>query len=675
MAKKRNKKKVQSTKKLTKKNTPFELEKYTYWGLAAVVILFGIKLIYMHSQLIASPLPLEFREANMLATTDLLLQSKNPFALAYQPEYTNVYGIVYNWICYPFAAWGGNTLQLHRTITGFFILASLVFFFYLLKRQGVLLWQRAAASLLLYAALLYFITPMTRPDATGLFFFLLALFLPQLDNFSYRSLFLSAFLTAIAFYTKTYFLLVFPYLSAYLFLFKSKLKGIGFALMFVALFSVSILIINQLYEHYFSNVFFLHINFSNSHFDFLIKQLKEYGAYNIGLLFILFILLWHWFANFKRNRKELLDIASFNIKNWQAPLFKNQISLAFFALIASFLLFYFRMGRHTGAWMTYLFQLVTPFLLLTLFVLLKKYAKLQPIFNLLIASSVIVASTVYLPNIGRINESIAEWQSLENLVKKADNVFASPVIAPMLFAMDKRVYDTGSSEYFAFGADRKGALANFFEADTAITHRQQEFAKNLHKQLINKEFGLIILTHGYSPMLPEKAVEHYYKFLGSIPISMPHAIMVGRAQKWGMNVWSPDYNKIYNENELFSPNTSAEAKIAFFEQLLAKNPARFDAHYALALILQTDKTDVAASIRHLEKAIELNPDSEPAFRNLGISYNRLKAYKKAIPMFEKAIQLQPKAYENYRYLAVTYQLTGNMAQAQKFSAKANSLKK
>ncbi len=114
---------------------------------------------------------MEYREANMISTTYALLHGINPFSLDNQPEYTNVYGILYNLLVYPFSALLGYSFQVHRFVSGLFIIGCCLTFFRILRYEKISLPYSWGGTLVLYGSLLYFVTPMARPDSTGLFFF------------------------------------------------------------------------------------------------------------------------------------------------------------------------------------------------------------------------------------------------------------------------------------------------------------------------------------------------------------------------------------------------------------------------------------------------------------------------------------------------------------------------
>jgi tetratricopeptide (TPR) repeat protein len=60
------------------------------------------------------------------------------------------------------------------------------------------------------------------------------------------------------------------------------------------------------------------------------------------------------------------------------------------------------------------------------------------------------------------------------------------------------------------------------------------------------------------------------------------------------------------------------------------------------------------SIKIYEEILNKNPNSVPAFLNLGGLYYRRGKYEKAIPFYEKVIRANPKHYQGHYWLAMCY---------------------
>jgi hypothetical protein len=127
--------------------------------------------------IITTPVPIEYREGAILLSTGYLLQGLNPYALANQPLSMNVYGLGYNLVVLPFAALMGNTLAIHRVISIICLVLSGMIVSQWLMLKGASRLFAFSGSLILFASLLFYTTPVSRPDALGVLLISVSFFL------------------------------------------------------------------------------------------------------------------------------------------------------------------------------------------------------------------------------------------------------------------------------------------------------------------------------------------------------------------------------------------------------------------------------------------------------------------------------------------------------------------
>ena len=225
-------------------------------------------------------------------------------------------------------------------------------------------------------------------------------------------------------------------------------------------------------------------------------------------------------------------ISKIDFFNINKPLVNINFDSILFCLLCSLSAVYFKLGRHEGAVLTYFFNLISPFLLIIVFRQVKMQSKWQMIFiPLIIMNLWQCTSSWYLP---RLVHDIESWGNIRKLVSEHQNILNSPAIVPMLVEQNKEVYDSGQSEYFKYGADRRSVFKLIFLPDHRITKRYGRFLEDIRKSVMEKRFDLIILTDMQSPYISKEEINHYYKYMGSVCASMPHA-----AQKWKLDVWMP----------------------------------------------------------------------------------------------------------------------------------------
>ena len=89
------------------------------------------------------------------------------------------------------------------------------------------------------------------------------------------------------------------------------------------------------------------------------------------------------------------------------------------------------------------------------------------------------------------------------------NVFAAPHVSHFLWQKGAPVYDTGHTEGLLGAFDR-----NFTPASKAYRARTDAFVSDIHSKVQNKEFDLIIISHGWAPLLPMEELKQRYTYVG-----------------------------------------------------------------------------------------------------------------------------------------------------------------
>ena len=117
----------------------------------------------------------------------------------------------------------------------------------------------------------------------------------------------------------------------------------------------------------------------------------------------------------------------------------------------------------------------------------------------------------------------------------------------------------------------------------------------------------------------------------------------------------------------------ADAK-ALFEGWVKRDAKTVDAHYGLGLTLR-DAGDCDAAIREYETTLQLEPQSEGVYYDIGQCDNRLKKYDEAIEAFTKEQKLNGDDQYIEGGLAEAYKFKGDADKAQDAQRKADALAK
>jgi hypothetical protein len=414
--------------------------------------------------------------------------------------------------------------------------------------------------LILYASLLYRYTSVSKPDGLGFFLFLLSTFIVYLLRYSNRSLVLSVLFGIAAFYTKPYFVLSIPYLILYLFLFVSKKKAILYASLTALLLTVTAFIINGIFETYFVNTFFNHVNVATNDWGRLKVQLELFSIFNSGiiLIFIVYALL-VLFDKVRSGALESLKLETIkkeltkriDIRSYDKPFLEFAFPFSLYCFLLSFGIFYFKLGRHVGNMMTYAYHLITPFFVIYVYSLFNvplqnaHLSKYRDNYNyvlripcILISLYLLYTSTSYLKASPEWND-IEDWQRVEEITLSYKNIMNSQVLVPFLLEQNKPVYDTGQTEFFQYSHYPFEWLNGFFPSNAEISLRWSIYESSIRQGVSEQKFDAIIVTpHEYRSYLAD--LEEYYSMVDSLDVCMYHSAKCELLEIWEPKVIYPE---------------------------------------------------------------------------------------------------------------------------------------
>ena len=483
----------------------------------------ALHLLIYHYYLTSFPFPITLREGASMTSTAALVHGLNPFDMSLQPEYMNQYGIVYPLLVWPLAQLFTTTLLVHRIVTAISILGSCTIVFIVLKRLGVSVLLNIWAVLMLYASLIYpaTSTPAVDPAATGVLFMLLAVFIPWLSKFSYKSLGLSVIFGILAFYSKPYTFLGAVVISSYIFLFVSKKKGLAYTGLLIILLALSVLMINQLLPAYFDNCFFTSLNMTAawSSMERLHMQIDLYSHLHLWT----FVLMGAFALGY--GIKFIQDRSWTKIKGFDCP-------LVLYACLWSIFVLYISLGRHTGATLWYFFQLLSPYLLIGAAWIFSRVS-----FWPLACIPFLILNLLTMTkdqNYKYFDKNILEWQQVAYLINTHQHILNSPLITPLLIEQNKEFFDDGQTEYFMSGAARSGLTQKFFKEDFRVLYQGMVFFETIKSRVENQQFDLIMLQPSLLPEGVGDLIKKYYKYEGQILVYTPQD-----RRPYAVTVWKP----------------------------------------------------------------------------------------------------------------------------------------
>ena len=471
----------------------------------------------------------------MLNTTRALLAGRNPFTLENGPQDSNQYGILYHAVTAPLAFAFGPSLWVHRTMSAVFVLLSLATLAWACRQRGCRWSASLGLTALLYVSLFTQAASfglLARPDSLGLWLMLLSVVVPWHRGFSSRSLAASAGLAMLACLTKTYFVVGFPFVCAYAFLFVSRRRAVEAAVLFAALGTLSVVALEMLLPTYASTVFFSTANFASgpgyAGGVYAVRQLARFAIWYapagaVGVVWAVGRILDH-------SRSPALAASRSLGSRWRSL----PADPFLFAFVGASAVVYASLGRNRGSYMAYLVHLMLPFLLLYV---AEPLAHARPrarrLSQLLILANVLLLTGRY----GRpvdLNASRPAWIRLTEIVDSSERLFNNAPLVSLLVERRRIVYDSGHSQYFRLGAPRPGILGRILATDTGIADRDRAYREELARAVEAKAFDDIVVTLEGSRLVKETLIRNHYREAERLEVTLPIA-----AQGWTLVVYRP----------------------------------------------------------------------------------------------------------------------------------------
>lgn len=109
------------------------------------------------------------------------------------------------------------------------------------------------------------------------------------------------------------------------------------------------------------------------------------------------------------------------------------------------------------------------------------------------------------------------------------------------------------------------------------------------------------------------------------------------------------------------------------EQYLTENNKLAAEHWFQKGVTAKDKGNFDEAIKHLEKAMEYNPDDPRIYAGLGLCYAKIRNFPEAVGFYKKSLEMKPKAPRTMLGLALVYYHQGNLKKAKEIVIEALKL--
>jgi hypothetical protein len=514
---------------------------HLYVGAFALTLL---ALLWHHWQIITAAVPLDLYEGTMVLITGIIAEGGNPYTREFQPQAADVYPPLYNIMAALLSKLFGNHFQLHRALSAFFIVVACATCAFATWRQcGA--WRYAfAAGVLWYAALLFYATPVSSTNAPGVALFLACLVIPWCYRFSSASLAVALTCGLLSFYTKQYFMLCMAILCLYLFLYVSMRRALLLGFCFVLALLVSLRLVHASSPYYLDNTLFAPAAafdvLQNS--NILFMQLGFYLRIYMGLLLALLVVaIW---AVRQRGWREFLPKLTPAREGWSGPLLRHGPDFFWFSLFWASMAIVISLGRNPGNYMTYLFQLMSPFLLIAGLSAIAR-ARLRPwiVVPLLLLNCYQSWAILHKD----FSVDMENWHRVEALIEASDEVLATQMLVMAQLERGKPVFQDGHTSYFP-QAFTKPDWMRKDKPEQQVEAIWEDYLSLMYRKIQRREFDYILVspwemrgiflrnTPPFEEVDGKQFLARHYCKAETLPLSMTNRHGAGT---WNVQVWQP----------------------------------------------------------------------------------------------------------------------------------------
>lgn len=483
---------------------------YNFIILLILVYFFSLSLYYNYL-VISFPFQLEYREGASLLLSNAFIQGIHPYSLKNMPYLIDMYGFIYPLLSTVFIKVFGLNLSSLRILSMFSIVIVTYFFFYLNKSKTKSnFFPIFLFTVSFYILNLFAVIPTARSDAFGFMLFIFSVYIPFKSLFNKKSLLISLILTILAFYTKSYFLVGFPFVMIYLFFFQSIKRSVKYSMLFFVTLIVSLLLIHLIFDFYFVSIFGATLFSTTNIASHLINQLLFYFISILWpLTFIFLLIILHRLIKFRAPILffvESLPVSAidlFNFKFNDAPFLKRSVTPNYhlFIFLLGLLLIVFKLGGHTGQFGVYLIHFLSFPLLSYLFFYYEKHYQYFQI-SLTVLGFVFLINCFNTIPLKYVDKHKMELFKVQNLIKNNNEILSTPLFASILIQHNKPVYLSGLTEnaFYIEGFKNNSSLPTIIARlkDKILLKKinqsliqNQKYISNIDRKIKNKEFDLI----------------------------------------------------------------------------------------------------------------------------------------------------------------------------------------
>jgi hypothetical protein len=459
---------------------------------AAIVLALAWLLVLARSHLtvIAQPGPQELNEPAAWYATWLLDHGRNPYAFNELPGAAQFFGPLYNYVVLALKPVLGIDYTAHRLVNLLCMAGTIWLLVSRMVRAGTSIGVSLLAAALLYWLCVTNIMVTARPDALGMFLFVLGVVVAWERGFKRGPAILGLACALLAFHCKAYFALAGITVLLGVACHGSKREAFWLGTGFLVALVGSTALLAQICPAYFFEVYIAqyYTVMSNSSDECLAKHTIEL----LSIAWPCLVLLAFAAKDFLRDFDWKSNAASFkeNLFRGGAPLTASPLPVLGIALMLHYALIHLSLGRNGGADFTYYLQLLFPFMFLILGGWATNWQRR-------LTSAVLMALCVQ-TNLHRpiAPDSAPDYAAIERKLASCDRVLGVGTTADILARQGQPVTSDGFTNYIQAGFRDSPWISP--KTVHAIEERHGAMFRQVEDNVLNERYDIILTANGQS---------------------------------------------------------------------------------------------------------------------------------------------------------------------------------
>jgi hypothetical protein len=467
-------------------------------------------LLLLHLLMVVTEAPMEMRDGAMLATTAALLDGRNPYAIDGLMQTGNVYGIGYNLAVLPFAWLLGPGFLAHRLVSALAIFGACLLLYRWLRAASVGRLDALLGTGLAYAGFIYYTGGVARPDGLGLLLMLAAIETLRRDDCKARGFAACLGLSLLGLACKLYYVWPAFAAAAYVFLWRGRRRGLVYGAAAIAATAAALLLMQALLPGYGPLVLVGNLRDTDYAPFYLLQQSRDWLVFELPL------------------------IAGFALALLAArPALRAAGLFGGFSLLGAAVLLLL-LGGHTGAHLSYYFQLLTPSFTVVALSLAARHRLAMTIFRLTLPIAVLANAHWFPLDPLRIARAGESYSAITRSIAGEGAVLATLEFTGALIAGHRPVADTGHSVYLGNAIRPTPVpLQRVLPPLSEITAEWDRENATIRDGIAAQHYD-VALIGATDSLFPMDLLAADYEKAGSVLIDMAWA-----QQRWPVTIWRP----------------------------------------------------------------------------------------------------------------------------------------